>query len=45
VPSSGSVVDLAVANVFTAFGGLCFLVGAILLLPESAGHARAVAGA
>ena len=45
VPSSGSVVDLAVANVFTAFGGLCFLVGAILLLPESAGHARAAAGA
>jgi hypothetical protein len=36
VPSTGSVVDLAAANVSTAFGGLCFLVGAILLLPESA---------
>jgi hypothetical protein len=36
VPSSGSVLDLAAANAFTAFGGLCFLVGAILLLPESA---------
>jgi hypothetical protein len=45
VPSNGSVVDLAAANVFTAFGGLCFLVGANLLLPESAGHARASAGA
>jgi hypothetical protein len=36
VPSQGSVLDLAAANVFTAFGGLCFLVGAVLLLPESA---------
>jgi hypothetical protein len=45
VPSEGSITDLAAANFFTAFGGLCFLVGAILLLPESAGHARAAAGA
>ncbi len=37
VPSRGSVVDLAADNGFTAFGGLCFLVGAVLLLPESAG--------
>jgi hypothetical protein len=36
VPSSGSIVDLAVANGFTALGGLCFLVGAILLLPGGA---------
>jgi hypothetical protein len=36
VPSSGSIVDLAVANSFTALGGLCFLVGAILLLPGGA---------
>jgi len=36
VPSTGSVVDLAAANLFTAFGGLCFLVGAVLLLPEAA---------
>jgi hypothetical protein len=36
VPSSGSVVDLVWANAFTAFGGLCFLVGAVLLLPEGA---------
>jgi hypothetical protein len=36
VPSEGSVLDLAAANAFTAFGGLCFLIGAVLLLPESA---------
>jgi YrhK-like protein len=32
VPTSGSVLDLAAANTFTALGGLCFLVGALLLL-------------
>jgi hypothetical protein len=36
VPSQGSVLDLAAANAFTALGGLCFLVGAVLLLPEGA---------
>ena len=36
VPSQGTVLDLAAANAFTAFGGLCFLLGAVLLLPESA---------
>jgi len=36
VPSEGSITDLAAANIFTAFGGLCFLVGAVLLLPASA---------
>jgi len=41
VPSSGSEVDLAAANGFTALGGLCFLVGAILLLPESAAEGGA----
>jgi hypothetical protein len=40
VPSHGSVVDLAAANGFTALGGLCFLAGAVLLLPESAAEAR-----
>jgi len=43
VPSEGSVLDLAAANVFTAFGGLCFLVGAVLLLPESAAERRVAA--
>jgi hypothetical protein len=36
VPTEGSVIDLAAANFFTAFGGLCFLVGAVLLLPSPA---------
>jgi hypothetical protein len=36
VPSQGSIAHLAAANAFTAFGGLCFLVGAVLLLPEGA---------
>jgi hypothetical protein len=38
VPSTGSALDLAAANSWTALGGLCFLVGAVLLLPESAGR-------
>jgi hypothetical protein len=33
---SGSALDLARANSFTTFGALCFLIGAVLLLPESA---------
>ncbi len=40
VPTEGSVVNLAADNFFTAFGGLCFLVGAVLLLPESAASSR-----
>jgi hypothetical protein len=36
VPSTGGIVDLAAANFTTAFGGLCFLIGAVLLLPEGA---------
>jgi hypothetical protein len=40
VPTEGSVVDLAAANAFTALGGACFLVGAVLLLPESAADRR-----
>lgn len=34
VPTTGSVLDLAAANAFTALGGLCFLAGALLLLPR-----------
>ena len=34
VPSTGSVLDLAGANAFTALGALCFLIGAVLLLPD-----------
>jgi hypothetical protein len=40
VPSTGSALDLAAANSFTALGGVCFLVGALLLLPESAAEAQ-----
>jgi hypothetical protein len=35
VPSTGSAVDLAAANLFTALGGICFFVGAVLLRPAS----------
>jgi hypothetical protein len=38
VPTAGSVLDLAAANGFTAIGGLCFLAGALLLLPRHAVH-------
>ena len=40
VPTSGSVLDLAAANGFTALGGLCFLIGALLLLPRRVGSPR-----
>jgi hypothetical protein len=34
VPSTGSALDLAAANTWTALGALCFLVGALLLIPR-----------
>jgi hypothetical protein len=33
VPSTGSAIDLAAANAWTAIGALCFLIGALMLLP------------
>jgi hypothetical protein len=36
VPSTGSEVSLTLVNLCTAFGALCFLIGALLLLPEGA---------
>ena len=33
VPDTGSILDLAAANWCTSLGGLCFLIGALLLLP------------
>src|SRR5262249_38009470 len=33
IPATGTALDLARANATTAFGALCFLVGAVLLLP------------
>lgn len=38
VPSSGSTLDLAAANWTTSAGALCFLVGALLLLPAAGRH-------
>jgi hypothetical protein len=35
LPSTGSALDLAAANLFTALGGVCFFAGAILLRPAS----------
>jgi hypothetical protein len=34
IPATGSAVDLARANATTSFGALCFLIGAVLLMPE-----------
>ncbi len=34
VPSSDAVISTGVTNVFTSLGALCFLIGAVLLLPE-----------
>jgi hypothetical protein len=36
VPESGSILDLAASNWFTALGALCFLIGALLILPGAA---------
>jgi YrhK-like protein len=36
VPDTGDPLDLAAANVTTSLGGLCFLIGALLLISESA---------
>ncbi|TCC54397.1 hypothetical protein E0H73_38775 [Kribbella pittospori] len=35
VPSTGSILDLAVVNWCTALGALCFFIGALLTLPSS----------
>jgi hypothetical protein len=36
VPTTDNEVNLALVNTFTALGALCFLIGALLLLPEGA---------
>ncbi len=46
VPSTGSALDLAASNAWTALGGLCFLVGSLLLFAEpvpARGHEVAIA--
>ncbi len=35
-PSSGQPVSVRIANGGTSFGGVCFLIGALLLMPEAA---------
>lgn len=42
-PASGEPVSARLANGGTAFGGLCFLVAALALMPEAAGEERASA--
>jgi len=40
-PASGEPVSARIANAGTSLGGLCFLIGALLLMPEAAGEERA----
>jgi hypothetical protein len=40
-PSSGEPVSARIANAGTSVGGLCFLIGALLLMPEAADEERA----
>jgi hypothetical protein len=40
-PSSGEPVSARIANAGTSVGGLCFLIGALLLMPEAAKEQRA----
>jgi YrhK-like protein len=42
-PASGEPVSARIANAGTWVGGLCFLVGAVLLMPEAANEERAAA--
>jgi len=40
-PSSGEPASARIANAGTSIGGLCFLIGALLLIPEAAAEERA----
>jgi len=42
-PSTGEAISARLANAGTAAGGLCFLVGALALMPEAAAEERAAA--
>jgi hypothetical protein len=44
-PASGEAVSTRIANAGTALGGICFLLGALLLMPEAAAEERTVAEA
>ncbi len=43
LPSTGDAVNLVLDNGGTVLGGICFLVGAVLLVPEARTHAVAAA--
>ena len=43
-PSSGEPVAAHIANAGTSVGGICFLIGALLLMPEAAAEEGATAG-
>ncbi len=40
-PASGEPVSARIANAGTSFGAICFLIGALLLMPEAANEERA----
>jgi hypothetical protein len=40
-PASGEPISARIANAGTSVGGLCFLIGALLLMPEAAAEERA----
>jgi hypothetical protein len=40
VPETGDVLDLAAANLTTSLGAVCFLIGALMLLPDPQAAAR-----
>jgi hypothetical protein len=44
-PASGEPVSARIANAGTSVGGICFLLGALLLMPEAANEERAATGA
>jgi hypothetical protein len=43
VPTTGEERNLAVVNIFTSLGALCFLIGSLLMLPEGASDTAAKA--
>jgi len=43
-PASGQEVSTRIANAGTSLGGVCFLIGALLLMPEAAAEEREAVG-
>ncbi len=44
LPTTGEVLNIAIVNLGTFLGAVCFFVGAYLLLPASAAHGQAGPG-